>query len=111
MDNTKNLVESSGLVYIDPDKKRTKSWMQGLGLRLPSDTTALGSVGRITYPDGKVKIESMPFSQYMQHHSIQPVMKRLTMGRSGEFVVSVTIVSISPSGIFDVSTCTLNLIF
>ena len=65
-DNTKGLVESSGLVYLDPDKQRTKSWMQGLGLQLPSDTTALGSIGSIAYPDGKVKIESIPYSQYMQ---------------------------------------------
>ena len=65
-DNTKNLVESSGLVYIDPNKQRTKIWMQGVGLQLPSDATNLGSVGSITYPDGKVKIESVPYSQYMQ---------------------------------------------
>ena len=65
-DNAKGLVESSGLVYIDPNKNRTESWLQGLGLQLPSDTTALGSVGRITYPDGKVKIDSIPYTQYMQ---------------------------------------------
>ena len=65
-DNAKGLVESSGLVYIDPNKNRTESWLQGLGLQLPSDTTAFGSVGRISYPDGKVKIDSVPYSQYMQ---------------------------------------------
>lgn len=65
-DNAKGLVESSGLVYVDPNKNRTESWLQGLGLQLPSDTTALGSVGRISYPDGKVKIDSIPYTQYMQ---------------------------------------------
>ena len=58
-DNAKGLVESSGLVYVDPNKNRTESWLQGLGLQLPSDATALGSVGRISYPDGKVKIDSI----------------------------------------------------
>ena len=65
-DNAKGLVESSGLVYVDPNKNRTESWLQGLGLQLPSDATALGSVGRISYPDGKVKIDSIPYTQYMQ---------------------------------------------
>lgn len=65
-DNAKGLVESSGLVYIDPNKNRTERWLQGLGLQLPSDTTAFGSVGRISYPDGKVKIDSIPYTQYMQ---------------------------------------------
>lgn len=68
-DNTRGLVESSGLVYIDPNKTRTKSWMQSVGLQLPSDATILGSVGSITYPNGKIKIESVPYSQYMLNDS------------------------------------------
>ena len=64
--NVAKFVESSGLVYLDPDKQRTESWMQGLGLQLPSDATAFGSIGNISYPDGNVKIESVPYSQYMQ---------------------------------------------
>ena len=60
-DSAANFVRNSGIVYLN--KKRTKGWLQGLGLQLPSDTTKLGSVGRITYPDGKVKIESTPFSK------------------------------------------------
>lgn len=66
-DGVKNLVENSGVVYLDPDKKRTRSWLQGLGLQLPSDTTAFGSIGRISYPDGKVKIDSVPYLQYMKN--------------------------------------------
>lgn len=61
-----NFIQSSGLVYLDPNKNRTKSWLQGLGLQLPSDTTAFGSVGSVSYQNGKVKIESVPFAQYMQ---------------------------------------------
>lgn len=65
--NAKNLVESSGIVYLDTNIERTKNWMQGLGLQLPSDTTVLGSVGSITYQDGKVNIESVPYEQYIHN--------------------------------------------
>ena len=64
--NPAGFVQKSDLLYLDPDKNRTKSWLQGLGLQLPSDTTALGSIGTISYQDGKVKIEGVPYSQYMQ---------------------------------------------
>lgn len=59
-------IQNSDVVYVDPNVERTKSWMQGLGLRLPSDATTLGSIGRITYNDGKVKIEGLPYQQFMQ---------------------------------------------
>ena len=65
-DNAKGFIESSGLVYIDPNRNRTESWLHGLRLQLPSDTTAFGSVRRISYQDGKVKIDSVPYLQYMQ---------------------------------------------
>lgn len=67
--NLKNFIESSGLVYLDSDRKRTKRWMQSVGLQLPSDATAFGSIGSITYPNGKVKIESVPYNQYMQNNT------------------------------------------
>lgn len=66
-DNAKNLVESSDLVYLDPNKKRTKDWMQSVGLQLPSDAIAFGSVGKITYHGDKVKIDAIPYVQYMQN--------------------------------------------
>lgn len=50
--NAKKRVQNSGLVYLDTNVKRTKSWMQGVGLQLPADTSAFGSVGSITYRDG-----------------------------------------------------------
>lgn len=65
-DNTRGLVESSGLVYLDEDKKRTKSWLQGLGLQLSSDALALGSIGSVSYQGGKVNIESKPIDQYVK---------------------------------------------
>ncbi|MFR1436701.1 MAG: hypothetical protein ACLSS9_16090, partial [Acutalibacteraceae bacterium] len=64
--NPAEFIRSSGLVYLDSNKNRTKNWLQGLGLQLSSDTTAFGSIGSISYQDGIVKIESVPASQYMQ---------------------------------------------
>lgn len=68
-DNAKNLVESSELVYLDPNKKRTKDWMQSVGLQLPSDAIAFGSIGKITYHGDKVKIDAIPYVKYMQNVS------------------------------------------
>ena len=47
-------------VYIDPNKNRTNSWMQSIGLQLPPDATNYGSIGRISYADGNVNIQG-PF--------------------------------------------------
>lgn len=59
-------VENSELLYLDPNKNRTKKWMQGLGLQLPSGTTTFGSIGTVSYQDGIVKIEGVPYHQYIQ---------------------------------------------
>ena len=64
--NPAGFVQNSDLLYLDPDKNRTESWMQSVGLQLPSDANAFGSIGTISYQDGKVKIEGVPYSQYMQ---------------------------------------------
>ncbi|NLH01235.1 MAG: hypothetical protein GX488_04930 [Clostridiales bacterium] len=65
--NPAGFIRNSDLLYLDPNKNRTESWMQGLGLQLPSDATAFGSIGTISYPDGKVKIDGVPYEEYMQN--------------------------------------------
>lgn len=79
--NAKNLVQKSGLVYLDTNVKRTRNWMQGVGLQLPADTSILGSVGSITYQDGKVKIESVPYEQYI-HNSGEKVNTKFSLSDS-----------------------------
>jgi hypothetical protein len=59
-------VRKSGLLYINPEKNRTNKWLQSLGLQLPSGTVSYGSVGSITYSGDKVKINSVPYENYMQ---------------------------------------------
>lgn len=62
-DNTKSLIQSSDLLYLDPNKNRTDTWLQGLGLQLPSNATTYGSIGSITYQDGEVKIVGVPYME------------------------------------------------
>ena len=68
--NIKNFIQNSELLYLDENKNRTNAWLQGLGLQLPADTTMYGSIGSITYQDGKVKIKGVPFSRYIQSGEI-----------------------------------------
>ena len=59
-------IRSSGVLYLDPDKTRTERWLQSVGLQLPSDATTLGSIGSITYQNGKVKMESIPAEEVVE---------------------------------------------
>ena len=54
-----NFMKSSTFLYIDPNKKRTDTWCQRLGLQLPSGNTMYGSIGRISYADGDVNIQGV----------------------------------------------------
>jgi|GEM_PF-1658847 len=56
-------VKRSDVLYLDPNKNRTDTWLQGLGLQSPSDATAYGSVGNISYADGGVNIKGIPFEK------------------------------------------------
>ena len=47
--NTQNLIDTSDILYVDPNKKRTNNWLLVLGLQLPSSITKYGSIGMVTY--------------------------------------------------------------
>ena len=49
-------LENSTFLYLDPNKKRTSAWLQGLRLQLPSDPTMYDSIGSIAYENGEVKV-------------------------------------------------------
>ncbi len=51
-------LNSNSILYINPDKKRTDIWLARTGLQLPVGETKYGPVRKITYSDGKVKIEN-----------------------------------------------------
>ncbi len=58
-------VKKSEILYLDANKKRTNSWLQGLGLQLPSDTTDYGSIGSISYPNGFVKMQGVMYADLL----------------------------------------------
>ena len=61
--NLHKMVEESEVLYLDPNKKRTDTWLQGVRLQLPSYATKYGSMGSITYDDGFVNISGTPWSK------------------------------------------------
>ena len=65
-DNLQRYINKNSILYIDPDKKRTNKWLSLNRLQLPVGENRLGSIRRITYIDGKVKIENSKNSSPMQ---------------------------------------------
>ncbi len=59
-------IEENSILYIDPNKKRTNNWLSRTGLQLPVGENQRGSVRRITYFDGKVKIQNPIHMTQMQ---------------------------------------------
>ena len=59
-------LNENSILYIDPNKKRTNKWLSLNRLQLPLGENRLGSIRRITYIDGKVKIENSKNSSPMQ---------------------------------------------
>lgn len=51
-------LNENSILYIDPNKKRTNKWLSLNRLQLPLGENRLGSIRRITYIGGKVKIEN-----------------------------------------------------
>lgn len=65
--NPAGFIRNSEVLYLDSNKNRTDKWLQSFRLQLPSGDTTYGSMGSITYQDGKVKIVGTPYSQLMQN--------------------------------------------
>lgn len=65
--SVRNLINSSEILYLDPNKNRTEAWLMSLRVQFPSDQPVLGSIGNITYQDGKVKIKGVRFSDIVQN--------------------------------------------
>lgn len=59
----RGFVQSSDVLYLDPDKKRTNSWLQSVGVQFPSDAINYGPLGIVTYSNGKVNIQGVPFKE------------------------------------------------
>lgn len=57
-----NLINESDILYVDPNKKRTDTWLQTLRLQLPAGVTKYGSIGMVTYVEkdvnGKISFDN-----------------------------------------------------
>ena len=57
-----NLINKSDILYVDPNKKRTDTWLQTLRLQLPAGVTKYGSIGMVTYVEkdvnGKISFDN-----------------------------------------------------
>ncbi len=51
-------LNENSILYIDPDKKRTDSWLSLTRLQLPFGENRYGSIRKIAYADGKVKVQN-----------------------------------------------------
>lgn len=52
-----NIINKSTIRYIEPNKKRTNSWLSKLRLQLPSQITQYGSINKITSKDNFVNMK------------------------------------------------------
>ena len=59
-------LNENSILYIDPNKKRTNNWLSLNRLQLPLGENQYGSIRRITYTDGKVKIQNPIHMTQMQ---------------------------------------------
>lgn len=53
-ESLQNFIRQSDILYIDPNKKRTDTWLQALRLQLPGGVTKYGSIGMVTYVEKDV---------------------------------------------------------
>ena len=56
---TQNIINTSEILYVEPNKKRTDSWLTANRLQLPLAVTNYGSIKSITYPNGNVNSYNM----------------------------------------------------
>lgn len=54
--NIRNLINNSELLYLDPNKNRTDTWLMQLRVQFPSRQPSYGSIGNISYAEDGVKI-------------------------------------------------------
>lgn len=55
---TEKYLNENSILYVDPGKKRTDSWLSLNRLQLPLGESNYGSIRKITYADGKIKVQS-----------------------------------------------------
>ena len=70
-DNTKNLIENSGLVYLDRNKKRTTKLLRAIGFQMPIALAESGYIGNIAYYRDTVNLYGKPFSDVVSENNVK----------------------------------------
>ena len=52
--NTQGLINTSDILYVEPNKNRTDNWLSAFGLQLPVGLTNYGPIDKVTYYDDTV---------------------------------------------------------
>lgn len=60
--NTQGLIDTSDILYVEPNKKRTNDWLRAFGLQLPVRLTQYGSISKVTYYEKGVNNKDNDFS-------------------------------------------------
>lgn len=62
--NAGKLLQNSNMLYASPDTKMTQSALSSFGFQFATtELNRLGSIGKITYDGGKVKMQGVPFGE------------------------------------------------
>ncbi|MBQ1186830.1 MAG: hypothetical protein IIX54_03985 [Clostridia bacterium] len=70
-------LNENSILYIEPNKKRTNKWLSLNRLQLPLGENQTGPIRRITYIDGKVKVQNSTKKTEMQLALEKPVLSIL----------------------------------
>ena len=99
----KEFIERSDVLYLDENKNRANQWMQRLGLQLPSHASKGGSLGSVTYTDGKVKIEGTPWETLISEQQDSSAPSNSTESENAKADKAPVENSPAPSGKYDES--------
>ena len=72
-------LKENSILYINPNKKRTDNWLSLNGLQLPVGENQRGSIRKITYSNGKVKIQNPIHMTQMQEKLYIPLLFSVTI--------------------------------
>ena len=81
-----NLINTSDILYLDPNKNRTDNWLKALRLQLPAGVTNYGSIGSVTYTNKNVKGEIVFGNDTNTKSAIQEALERAgyTVDQNGQ---------------------------
>ena len=89
--NLQNLLYSSDILYVNPDKNKTDSWLNTLGLQLPASLTNYGPIDSVTYANRDVN-GNVSFGP----DAPQKTAMQLAMERAGVVPADTSISEIGP---------------